>query len=48
MATDRLTGNIATESLLAVFEKRGIRVDLDVSAFGKAWQLAADVFIPQE
>jgi hydroxymethylglutaryl-CoA lyase len=44
MATDQLTGNIATESLLAVFEKRGIRVDLDVSAFGKAWQLAAGVF----
>jgi len=44
MATDGLTGNIATESLLAVFEKRGIRVDLDVSAFGKAWQLSADVF----
>ncbi len=44
MATDQLTGNIATESLLGVFEKRGIRVDLDVSAFGKAWQMAADVF----
>jgi hydroxymethylglutaryl-CoA lyase len=48
MATDQLTGNIATESLLGVFEKRGIRVDLDVSAFGKAWQLAAGVFIPTE
>ncbi|HEX8528368.1 MAG TPA: hydroxymethylglutaryl-CoA lyase, partial [Cytophagales bacterium] len=48
MATDQLTGNIATESLLAVFEKRGIRVDLDVSALGRAWQLAAGVFLPQE
>jgi len=48
MATDQLTGNIATESLLEVFEKRGIRVDLDVSAFGRAWQMAAGVFIPQE
>jgi hydroxymethylglutaryl-CoA lyase len=44
MATDQLTGNVATERLLGVFEKRGIQVDLDVSAFGKAWQLAADVF----
>jgi hydroxymethylglutaryl-CoA lyase len=44
LATDRLTGNIPTESILAVFEKRQIRVDLDVSAFSKAWEMAAEVF----
>lgn len=45
LATDRLTGNIPTESILAVFEKRGIQVDLDVSAFGNAWEMAAEVFV---
>ncbi len=44
MATDKLTGNIPTESILSVFEKGQIKVDLDVPAFKKAWQMAASVF----
>jgi hydroxymethylglutaryl-CoA lyase len=44
LATDRLTGNIPTESILTVFEKQQIRLDLNVSAFGRAWEMAAEVF----
>ena len=44
MAADELTGNMATENLLAYLEEQGERSGLDGAAFAKARQLASGVF----
>ena len=44
MAADVLTGNMATENLLAYLEEQGERSGLDGAAFAKARQLASGVF----
>jgi hydroxymethylglutaryl-CoA lyase len=44
MATDKLTGNIATEKMIEYFEGRYIKLQLDKLIFGKAYQLANQIF----
>lgn len=45
MADDHLTGNMATENLLAFLNQKGIKHDLDEAAFNDAMQLANNIFI---
>ncbi|MBF9220516.1 hydroxymethylglutaryl-CoA lyase [Hymenobacter ruricola] len=44
MAADELTGNMATENLLAFLAERGVDTGLDMAAFGSAREAAAGVF----
>ena len=44
MATDELTGNMATENLLAFLAESGLDAGLDKAAFGRARAAAAAVF----
>ena len=44
MAADELTGNMATENLLAYLARQGVETGLDMAAFGRAQALAATVF----
>jgi len=44
MAKDDLTGNMATENLLLYFKEAGISTGLDMEEFGKAMQMAAEIF----
>ena len=44
MAADELTGNMATENLLAYLAEQGTATGLNMSAFGRAQALAASVF----
>ena len=44
MAADELTGNMATENLLAYLAEQGVSSGLDMAAFAAAQQLASDVF----
>lgn len=44
MAEDRLTGNIATETLLALLAENGIRTDLNMQAWNTALQYSNEVF----
>ena len=44
MAADELTGNMATENLLAYLEEQSERLGLDGAAFAKAQELASGVF----
>ena len=45
MADDHLTGNMATENLLAFLNQKGIKHGLDEAAFNDAMQLAKNIFI---
>lgn len=44
MATDKLTGNMATENLLAYFEEKGVDTGLDKKAFNECMLEANMVF----
>ncbi len=44
MAKDELTGNMPTENMLAFFREKGIDTGLDMQAFQKALEMAAEVF----
>ena len=44
MATDKLTGNMPTENLLAYFDKRNIEHRLDKEAFIEAMSIANTIF----
>lgn len=44
MAEDKLTGNIATETLLEVLDARGFETSLDRTAWLKAMQYSSEVF----
>lgn len=44
MATDKLTGNMATENLLNYFKKNSIITDIDDKAFEEAMQLSESTF----
>jgi hydroxymethylglutaryl-CoA lyase len=44
MAADTLTGNMPTENLLGYLEESGVQTGIDKQAFGKAMQLALEVF----
>lgn len=44
MAEDKLTGNIATETLLEVLYERGIATQLDMDAWAQAIQYSTNVF----
>ena len=44
MATDELTGNMATENLLAFLAENGVASGLDAAAFARAREAAAGVF----
>jgi hydroxymethylglutaryl-CoA lyase len=44
MATDELTGNIATEKMINYFESLSIDLSLNKTIFGQAYQLANQVF----
>lgn len=44
MAADKLTGNMATENLLAYFKKHNIKTGVDDQAFVEAMKVAVDVF----
>ncbi len=44
MATDKLTGNMPTEKLVAYFDERGVALGLDRDAFRTAQTAAGDVF----
>jgi len=46
MAMDNLTGNLATENLVAYFENIGVPLKLDKKAFDSALSLAGTVFTP--
>ena len=45
MAADELTGNMATENLLAYLGEQHIEAGLDLAAFGRAQAMAATVFL---
>jgi hydroxymethylglutaryl-CoA lyase len=45
MAKDELTGNIATEKMIAYFESSNIDLHLNSSVFGEAYQYASKIFI---
>ncbi len=47
MANDELVGNIATETLVAYLEHRGVDAGIDRIAFAEAQQLADGVFPPR-
>ena len=44
MAKDDLTGNLATEQLIAVLEANKIELELDKSEFKKSLTMAGEVF----
>lgn len=44
MAEDKLTGNIATETLLQVLDERGLETTLDKEAWAKAMRYSSEVF----
>ena len=44
MAADELTGNMATENLLAFLAEEGVNSGLDMAAFGRAREEAAGIF----
>ncbi|SHJ48862.1 hydroxymethylglutaryl-CoA lyase [Hymenobacter daecheongensis DSM 21074] len=44
MATDVLTGNMATENMVAYFREQGEELGLDMAALGEAQRLAGGVF----
>ena len=44
MASDNLTGNLATENLLHFFEEKGIDHGLDKDAFFESMAIAARIF----
>jgi hydroxymethylglutaryl-CoA lyase len=44
MAADELTGNMATENLLAFLAEKGVAPGIDLEAFGRAQAAAAGVF----
>ena len=44
MATDELTGNMATENLLAFVAENAVDSELDLAAFARAQTAAADIF----
>jgi hydroxymethylglutaryl-CoA lyase len=44
MAADELTGNMATENLLAYLDEQRVETGLDMAAFGRAQAMAATVF----
>ena len=44
MAKDDLTGNMATEKMLAYFESEGVSVKLDMNEFDRSVEMAASVF----
>ena len=44
MATDKLTGNMATENLLSYLRKNNLSTGIDELAFAEAMKLALDVF----
>jgi hydroxymethylglutaryl-CoA lyase len=44
MATDKLTGNMPTEKLVAYFEECGVDLGLNQEAFRMAQVAAGDVF----
>ncbi len=46
MAGDDLTGNIATETVLAYLQENNISIDINTEAFVKSMQLANKVFYP--
>ena len=48
MAKDELTGNMATENMLFYFDELGLDVQLDRFAFGKAMNMALEVFPQHE
>ena len=45
MAADELTGNMATENLVAFLAEKGLDAGLDAAAFGRAQAAAAEVFV---
>jgi hydroxymethylglutaryl-CoA lyase len=47
MASDRLTGNMPTESMLHYFAEIGVTTGVDLSAMGNALNLASEIF-PEE
>lgn len=44
MATDTLTGNMATENLLSYFQKKNIQTGIDEKAFTEAMLIAGNAF----
>lgn len=44
MATDKLTGNLATENLLLLMEEKSIQHSLNLQAFSEAQEIAREVF----
>lgn len=44
MAKDELVGNLATETMLSVFEKKGVPLRLDQEAFEKSLIMSGEVF----
>ncbi|RDC65171.1 beta/alpha barrel domain-containing protein [Adhaeribacter pallidiroseus] len=44
LATDELTGNLATENLVAYFENNAVPLKINKQAFRSAWTLAETVF----
>ncbi|MBA3971178.1 MAG: hydroxymethylglutaryl-CoA lyase, partial [Bacteroidetes bacterium] len=44
MATDKLTGNMATENLLSYLRKNNIKTGIDEQAFAEAMRLSANIF----
>tara|TARA_R110002096_G_scaffold432341_4_gene649081 strand:- start:1289 stop:2152 length:864 start_codon:yes stop_codon:yes gene_type:complete len=44
MATDELTGNMATENLISYFEEQQIDLELDLDAFEEAKKMAVEIF----
>jgi hydroxymethylglutaryl-CoA lyase len=48
MASDKLTGNMPTENLLAYFEGKGVSTGLDKGLFNQAMLDAASVFNPSD
>ena len=44
MAKDDLTGNMATEKMLAFFESEGVSLKLDMNEFDRSVEMAASVF----
>jgi hydroxymethylglutaryl-CoA lyase len=45
MAKEELTGNIATEKMIAYFESRGINLQLDQGRFAEAYKQASTLFL---
>jgi hydroxymethylglutaryl-CoA lyase len=45
MADDELVGNLATEGIISYLEMEGVQLNLDKAAFGKALEMADEIFL---